>query len=168
VRVVLLHSKIPILNLLASRFPWMPPNIPQDLIDFINDFLEDDIKSFKACSLTCRAWVNTRRYVTVDMGSPSSVPNLLYIIQSNPTVASNKTEFQLKAPTATKPPGMNGTAIETQDIKSLISGLPRVSTLICPDEIETSIDYIHGLITSERQHEESQNQERSETEEKRT
>ena len=35
----------------------MPPNLPQELIDYILSYLSHRKKYMKSCSLVCRAWV---------------------------------------------------------------------------------------------------------------
>ena len=44
-----------------SRYTRLP-GLPQELIDYIIDFLHDDKKSLSSCALTHRTWVNTTRY----------------------------------------------------------------------------------------------------------
>ena len=38
------------------------PRLPLELSDYIIDFLHDDAKALKACSLTCQAWVPAARF----------------------------------------------------------------------------------------------------------
>jgi hypothetical protein len=64
-----------------------PSPLPQELLDFIIDFLFDDKQSLKACSLTCRAFLSasrlhlftqmhlqTERFSSFMASSPSVVP----------------------------------------------------------------------------------------------
>ena len=62
--------------------------IPNELVDYILDFLHADRKTLKACSLTCRVWYPTARYHLyrqVHLTSPVACETFYQLLQSEET-----------------------------------------------------------------------------------
>ncbi|KAI0924174.1 hypothetical protein AcW2_005127 [Taiwanofungus camphoratus] len=47
--------------LLLYDMDFSLPNLPPEICDYILDYLWDDPRTLRACSLTCRAWLPTTR-----------------------------------------------------------------------------------------------------------
>lgn len=61
-------------------------SVPNELTDYILDFLHGDRRTLKACSLTRRSWYPTSRYHLyrrVYLASPSACKTFLQLLQSN-------------------------------------------------------------------------------------
>lgn len=62
--------------------------VPNELADYILDFLHDDRNALKACSLTCRIWYPTARYHLyrqVHLTSPAACERFYQLLQSEET-----------------------------------------------------------------------------------
>lgn len=62
--------------------------VPNELADYILDFLHDDRKALKACSLTCRIWYPTARYHLyrqVHLTSPAACETFYQLLQCEDT-----------------------------------------------------------------------------------
>lgn len=85
-------------------------NIPPELSDHIIDFLHDDRRALKACSLTCRTWYPTSRYHLyrkVHLNSLEGCQTFIQILQSSPYLGQFARYLNLCniAPHAPKYPG---------------------------------------------------------------
>lgn len=104
-------------------------NIPPELSDHIIDFLHDDRRALKACSLTCRTWYPTSRYHLwrkVHLHSLEGCQTFTQILQSSPYLGQFARYLNMCniAPNNSKHPG------DASELASLwpriLPALPRV------------------------------------------
>ncbi|GJE87620.1 F-box protein [Phanerochaete sordida] len=109
--------------------------LPNELSDYIVDFLHDDRQSLKSCSLTCRSWYPAARFHLYDrvyLSSPAAACTLQELLHESPYVGQFTQHLVMAkvAPQATPDPHKdNGQEPALRTWEPLFSALPNVHQL---------------------------------------
>jgi hypothetical protein len=72
---------------------------PQELVDYIIDFLHDSLSSLRACSLTCRAWAESSQHhllKSIRLRSPVRCKELISMIDDHPGLGHHIRRLSLR------------------------------------------------------------------------
>lgn len=106
--------------------PHLPTVLPQELTDMAIDFLHDDPKSLRACSLVCRDWVSPSHFHLfhkVHVRTKPFISTFPELLRRSPTVAQSIRVLELEAEPIHD-------TVSQQNALVVLNLLPSLNTLI--------------------------------------